>query len=180
MFGIGIWELMIIAVVAIVFLGPDKLPEAMVKIVKFFKTFSKSINEAKQAVEEELNLQELKEDAKKYRELLEKNTKEIKKSVSFDELDSTLKGLNEDVNSTINDIKNDMSPDVKKKENTDTKLLEDKEKPQTIVTMKPRHLEELENQTNEDSLAPRQAEASATTKAKYKKVKKDDSTKGSK
>ena len=34
MFGIGFTELVLIAIVAILFLGPDKLPQAMVEIAK--------------------------------------------------------------------------------------------------------------------------------------------------
>ncbi|OQX73864.1 MAG: Sec-independent protein translocase TatB, partial [Campylobacteraceae bacterium 4484_4] len=43
MFGMSFGEILIIAIIAILFLGPDKLPEAMVKIAKFFKSFKKSI-----------------------------------------------------------------------------------------------------------------------------------------
>jgi sec-independent protein translocase protein TatB len=99
-FGIGFFEFMVIMIVAVLFLGPDKLPQAIVKIVRTFKTFSKSINDAKAAIEEEINLQELKEDSKKYRALLEKNTEEIRKKLSFDELDAL-----SEVNSTIAELK---------------------------------------------------------------------------
>lgn len=132
MFGIGFWEFLIIAVIAIIALGPDKFPEAMIKVVKMFKSLSKSLNEAKQVVEEELNLQELKEDANKYRALLEKNTKEIKKSISFDELEA-LQESTKEVNSAITDIKKESleikkSMDVKEKEEsiTETKTIETK------------------------------------------------------
>jgi len=94
----------VIAIVALVVLGPDKLPQAMVKMVKMFKMFSKSINEAKSAIEEELNLQELKEDSKKYRALLENNTQQIKKTLTFDEL-SALSESAEEVNSAIEELK---------------------------------------------------------------------------
>lgn len=104
MFGIGFWEFLIIAVITIIVLGPDKFPQAMVKVVKMFKSISKALNEAKRSVEEELNLQELKEDAGKYRALLEKNTKEIKKSISFDELEA-LQDSTKEVNSVITDMK---------------------------------------------------------------------------
>jgi sec-independent protein translocase protein TatB len=121
MFGIGFWEFIVIAVIAIVVLGPDKFPEAMVKVVKIFKSLSKTLSEAKRSVEEELNLQELKEDADKYRALLQRNTKEIKKSISFDELE-TLKSSTKEVNSAIEEIKkeatqNEKIEDASNKEN---------------------------------------------------------------
>ena len=39
MFGMDMGELLVIAIVAIIFLGPDKLPDAMVIVAKFFKSF---------------------------------------------------------------------------------------------------------------------------------------------
>ncbi|MDR2341440.1 MAG: Sec-independent protein translocase protein TatB [Campylobacteraceae bacterium] len=104
MFGIGFFEFIVIAIVAVIFLGPDKLPSAMIKIIKTFKTFSKSINEAKTVIEEELNIQELKEDSKKYRALLEQNTQKIKKTFSSDEL-LGLQESTKEVNAVLEDIK---------------------------------------------------------------------------
>lgn len=37
MFGMGFTEILIIAIIAILFLGPDKLPSAMVEIAKFLE-----------------------------------------------------------------------------------------------------------------------------------------------
>lgn len=128
MFGIGFWELLIIVIVAILTLGPEKLPEAMVKIARFIKVFTKSINEAKQVVEEELNIQELKNDAKKYRSLLEKNTKEIKKTISFDELE-TLKENTKEINSTIEDLKASVQMDTNVKNATTNEQNQTKEEP---------------------------------------------------
>jgi sec-independent protein translocase protein TatB len=103
-FGIGFFEFIIISIVIIIFLGPDKLPEALMKVIKIFKNVSKTIHEAKSAIEEEINLEELKEDSKKYRALLEKNTDEIKNSFSFEELEN-LKSNATEVNSAINELK---------------------------------------------------------------------------
>ncbi|MDR0579819.1 MAG: Sec-independent protein translocase protein TatB [Campylobacteraceae bacterium] len=120
MFGIGFFEFIVIAIVAIIFLGPDKLPSAMIKIIKTFKTFSKSINEAKTVIEEELNIQELKEDSKKYRALLEQNTQKIKKTFSSDEL-LDLQDSTKEVNAVLEDIKkttlNDDLKDTKEVKN---------------------------------------------------------------
>ncbi|MDR1461177.1 MAG: Sec-independent protein translocase protein TatB [Campylobacteraceae bacterium] len=120
MFGIGFFEFIVIAIIAVIFLGPDKLPSAMIKIIKTFKTFSKSINEAKTAIEKELNIEELKEDSKKYRALLEQNMQKIKKTISSDEL-SILRQSAEEVNLALEDIKkvgqdnyNDTKADDKK------------------------------------------------------------------
>ncbi len=77
MFGMGFSEILMIALVAIIFLGPEKLPEAMVKIAKFLNSFRQTVNEAKNTFEEELHIKELKEEALSYRKSLEDSTSDI-------------------------------------------------------------------------------------------------------
>jgi len=88
MFGIGFTELLLIAIVAILFLGPDKLPETMMQIAKFFKSVKKTINEAKSALDEEMRIADLKEEALQYKQQLEKTTHELQgfKNISLDEI----------------------------------------------------------------------------------------------
>ena len=78
MFGMGFSEILMIAVVAILFLGPDKLPDAMVQIAKFINSFRKTVNEARSTFEEELHLKELKEEALGYRRSLEETASDIR------------------------------------------------------------------------------------------------------
>ncbi len=66
MFGMSFGEVLVIAIIAIIFLGPEKLPEAMVKVVKFFKSFTKTVNEAKNSIEEQIHLEELKKEGITY------------------------------------------------------------------------------------------------------------------
>jgi sec-independent protein translocase protein TatB len=68
----GFGEVLFIALIAIVFLGPDKLPNAMVKTAKFFRAVKKHLTEAKAAIDSEINLSELKSDALEYKEKLKK------------------------------------------------------------------------------------------------------------
>jgi len=77
MFGMGFTEILLIAIVAILFLGPDKLPDAMVQIGKFLNSFRKTINEAKSTFEEELHIKELREEALNYRKTLQETTEDI-------------------------------------------------------------------------------------------------------
>jgi len=77
MFGMGFTEIMLIAIVAILFLGPDKLPEAMVQIGKFINSFRKTINEAKSSFEEELHIRELREEALNYRKTIQETADDI-------------------------------------------------------------------------------------------------------
>jgi sec-independent protein translocase protein TatB len=88
MFGIGFTEILLIAIVAILFLGPDKLPEAMVQIAKFFKSVKKTVNEAKSSLEEEMRIADLKEEALSYKQKLDSATSELQgfKNISMDEI----------------------------------------------------------------------------------------------
>ncbi len=77
MFGLGFMEILFIAIVAIIFLGPDKLPGAMVDIAKFIKNIKNAITDAKETLNEEVNLDELKREALGYKEQLDKATEEL-------------------------------------------------------------------------------------------------------
>ena len=92
MFGIGFTELLLIAVVAILFLGPDKLPEAMVQIAKFIKSVKKTVGDAKDSLEEEMKIADLKDEALNYKKQLDNATNELKsfKNIDFDDIDTIL------------------------------------------------------------------------------------------
>jgi len=70
MFGMGFTEILFIAVIAILFMGPDKLPGAMVEIAKFFRTVKKTVGEVKDTLEEEMNVSEIKQEALAYKKEL--------------------------------------------------------------------------------------------------------------
>jgi len=78
MFGMGFTEILFIAVIAIIFLGPDKLPGAMVEIAKFIKNMKNAITDAKNTLNEEVNLEELKREALGYKEQLEAANDELR------------------------------------------------------------------------------------------------------
>ena len=70
MFGMGFTEMLLIAVIAILFLGPDKLPSTMIEIAKFFKNVKNTIGSVKDSLEEEMNLSEIKQEALAYKQEL--------------------------------------------------------------------------------------------------------------
>jgi sec-independent protein translocase protein TatB len=115
MFGMGFSELLLIAVIAVLFLGPDKLPEAMVQIAKFFKSFKSSINEAKSSIEQEMRIQDLKEEAMEYKKKLDSAATSAKKQLSFDELEE-IKNSTKDISETLKEIKDgvDKTKDIAK------------------------------------------------------------------
>ena len=87
MFGMGFSEILIILVIGIIFLGPEKLPEAMVKIARFFNMFKKTINEAKESIDQELRIEELKKEAMEYKRKLHETTSSVKSSIYMDEFE---------------------------------------------------------------------------------------------
>ncbi len=92
MFGIGFTELLLIAVIAILFLGPDKLPSALVEMAKFIKSVKKTIGDAKSSLEEEMKIADLKEEALNYKKQLNEATEELKgfKNIAFDDLNDVI------------------------------------------------------------------------------------------
>jgi sec-independent protein translocase protein TatB len=78
MFGMGIGELLLIAIVAIIFLGPDKLPETMIQIARTFKKVKSVVTDAKSSLEQELHLSEIKNEALAYKQQLMEASDEIK------------------------------------------------------------------------------------------------------
>ncbi|WP_457598677.1 Sec-independent protein translocase protein TatB [Hydrogenimonas sp.] len=84
MFGMGLSEIFFIIVIAILFLGPDKLPDAMVQIAKFFRSVKRTVNDAKTTLEEELKVSELKEEAFKYKKQLDEATAKLESVTSPD------------------------------------------------------------------------------------------------
>lgn len=108
MFGMGFSEIMIVAVIAVLFLGPDKLPSTMVQIAKFFKSFKSSINDAKSSFEQEIKIQELKEETLEYKKKLDDAATSVRKTVTFDELNEIKKSTT-GITDTFNDIKDSMN-----------------------------------------------------------------------
>lgn len=112
MFGMGISEIIIIAVIAVIVLGPDKLPSAMVNIAKFFKVFKQTINGAKSTFEQEIKIAELKEDAKKYKDSLTTSIDGVRKKLTLEELDelkSSVNSISKTTQKSLADIQNEIS-----------------------------------------------------------------------
>ncbi|EAH9344479.1 Sec-independent protein translocase subunit TatB, partial [Campylobacter coli] len=77
----------VILIVAILVLGPDKLPEAIVQIAKILKALKRNIDDAKSSIEKEVRINDLKEEAKKYKDEFSSANENIRKKLSFEEFD---------------------------------------------------------------------------------------------
>lgn len=100
MFGIDFGELLIILIIAVLVLGPDKLPEAMVKVAKFIKSIKKMISDAKYSIDSELRIADLKEETLKYKKELDEATESL----------NAFKNINpaKDAERVMSEIKNDV------------------------------------------------------------------------
>jgi len=120
MFGMGFAEILIIGVIAILFLGPDKLPETMVQIAKFFKSVKTTVASAKNSIEEELHLQEIKEEANSYKRQFVEATNELEKSSGIedlkDEMHEIKKGVYVDADTPVTPDEPKADPAPKKPE----------------------------------------------------------------
>ena len=87
MLDIGFSELLVVVVLAILVLGPDKLPEAMKDLARFIKKMKKMWRDATADITRELEMEEMKEEVKKYKE-------EIKKLQNDTKIDNPLDALN--------------------------------------------------------------------------------------
>jgi len=101
MFGMGFMEIFLILIVAVMALGPEKLPSAAVDMVKFFKKFKSSIDDAKSTLDSELNISQMKEEADKFKASIN----EVKGIASID----------------INDMSAFDEDDIKPKQKVETK-----------------------------------------------------------
>lgn len=119
MFGMSLPEILVIAIIAVLFLGPDKLPSTMVQVAKFLKSLKKTVNDVKSSFDQEMKIQELKEDAKKYKESLTQASDTVRKKLTFEELDAIKNNVNDVgdlVKDGLNDAKNSIQ-DVQVRQN---------------------------------------------------------------
>ncbi|SFV55754.1 Twin-arginine translocation protein TatB [hydrothermal vent metagenome] len=110
MFGMGFTEILLIAIVAILFLGPEKLPDAMVSIAKFIKGVKRAVSDAKNSLEEEIKISDLKEEALGYKKQLDEASSELQsfKNIGINPIDE----INEAISSasdTLSGIDGDNS-----------------------------------------------------------------------
>ena len=86
MFGVGIFEVLVILIVAVIALGPNKLPQAIIDVVKFFRAVKKTMAEAKDTFDKEIQLSEIKQEALKYKDTITTEVNKLTKDMQLDEL----------------------------------------------------------------------------------------------
>ncbi len=96
MLGFGIGEIILIAIVAIIVLGPDKLPNALIEMAKFIRIIKKTVQDAKETLDREVNLAEIKKEAQAYKEKLEQSadiSKDIKEANLIGEIQKDMNDI---------------------------------------------------------------------------------------
>jgi len=86
MFGMGFSEILIIAIIAILFLGPDKLPQTMVDIARFFRSAKRTLASARASIEEELHVDDIKREVSSYKDNLLEEKSKLSQVTAFTEL----------------------------------------------------------------------------------------------
>ena len=131
MFGMGFMEILLIAIIAIVALGPDKLPGAMVEVAKFIKKFKSGVADAKTTLDNELNLDEMKQEANKFKAQIEDTKSSFdmnsKVDLGLDEIlrDDNVPSQKEDLDTKAKNKDEKVSFKKKKKAAKEEKSVED-------------------------------------------------------
>ncbi|MGR4989722.1 Sec-independent protein translocase protein TatB [Vibrio sp. WZ-1] len=82
MFDIGFWELVLISVVGLVVLGPERLPHAIRSVSRFVGAAKSMANSVKDELSHELKVQELQENLRKAEQMgMDDLSPELKSSV---------------------------------------------------------------------------------------------------
>ncbi|WP_291953310.1 Sec-independent protein translocase protein TatB [Campylobacter sp.] len=98
----GFSEIIVILVVAILVLGPEKLPSTIIEIARILKALKNNIDEAKASINKELKIAELKNETQKYKDEFSSTNENIRKKLSFEEFDQ----LKEDILNNTKDLNN--------------------------------------------------------------------------
>lgn len=101
MFDIGFWELVLIAVIGLVVLGPERLPVAVRTVARWVRTFRAMAASVQNELNQELKLQEMQENLKKAEQM---NLKDL-----APEVDASLRELKEAASSVQRPYANSQS-----------------------------------------------------------------------
>ena len=141
MFGMGFFEILMVVVVAIIFLGPEKLPKALVDIAKFLKAMKRTIDDAKESLDKEVNLSKIKEEALAYKASLTKGAENITQDINLKEIASFDGGLESGLDGILEN-----NTDTQKNTKEDSNHKENQEKKQK---KEPLHFKNTEKQAQE-------------------------------
>jgi sec-independent protein translocase protein TatB len=109
MFGLGFTEILLIAVLALLFIGPDKLPDTMKTIARTLGKLKRMVDDTKSTISQELQVDELRQEVMQYRQELDKAKNDLSsfKNVANKEIDSVKKSAQIESSFKATDINDD-------------------------------------------------------------------------
>ena len=102
MFDIGFAELLVIAVIALLVLGPERMPEAVRSTSAFLRKIKSSFNHIKTEIEREVGVDDIKREIHNEAILKQLNEDQHKATENLDEIRNDLNNLEFDINNTSN------------------------------------------------------------------------------
>lgn len=107
MFDIGFWELVVIAVVALLVVGPDRLPKLAYEAGIWFGKVQRFLRKTRSEIENELHQYEI-------RQMLQEQQREI------DRLKTLVEDTGQEVAGNLESLSNDASPQSSETDSTTT------------------------------------------------------------
>ena len=138
----GFTEILLIAVIAILFLGPEKLPSTMIEIAKFFRNVKNTVGSVKDSIEEEMHVSDIKKEALAYKQELLNASEQVHKVTDMPAQAAA------SINSYADDILKD---DIKKDETISTEAPSKEKEPQE-VTFKKKKKKSTKSKKEEDNI----------------------------
>ena len=135
MFDIGFWEIMLISVIGLVVLGPQRLPIAIRTVMKWVNTAKSMANSVKNEISQELELHEMNENMiKASKQGLDKIDPDLKASI--DEMKESVEQLTRPYKNNVDDLMNAQAKSQKeaKAVDTDTQALTENEKSEATIS----------------------------------------------
>lgn len=134
MFDIGFWEIMLISVIGLVVLGPQRLPIAIRTVLKWVNTAKSMANSVKNEISQELELHEMNENMiKASKQGLDKIDPDLKASI--DEMKESVEQLTHPYKNNVDDLMNAQAKSQKETTaEADTKSLTENKNEKTEQT----------------------------------------------
>lgn len=171
-------EILVIAIIAVIFLGPDKLPQTFVKIAKFLRAVKKTINDAKDTLDREIHITEMKQDALEYKKKFEDSALKLKDDIiESANLEPTKTALQNELEGLKNEIESLKVADKLNEplEKSSISFDEVESKGKALQNRLKRNLKPTKNAKVSSDLGESKGESAETKKTKKAKVAKDSS-----
>ena len=112
MFGIGMPELIVILAIALIVIGPKKLPDLAKSLGRAMREFKKATSEFKESIEIDDEIKELKDAKKSFDDLSD----EVRESMDVTKGLGDLNDYKKETNSTLPTLSKDEESEIKKDE----------------------------------------------------------------